>query len=153
MGKRYFDDLKEGEQLACEPVAMTREAIIDFGKRFDPQPFHINDSAAKESLFGGLVASSLHTLSVCTRAVVEAQGNVAILSGVGMYAVKMFNPVRPGDTLAVNARWAELRKSRSKPDRGFASIYCKVVNQRNESVIDYGYRYLIACRNFPKRSV
>ena len=83
MKKRYFEDLREGEQLICEPVAMTREAIIDFGKRFDPQPFHIDDSAAKASLFGGLVASSLHTLSACTRAVVEAQGNVAMLSQSG----------------------------------------------------------------------
>lgn len=148
MKKRYFEDLREGEQLICEPVAMTREAIIEFGRQFDPQPFHIDDGAAKASLFGGLVASSLHTLSACTRAVVDAQGNVAILSGVGMHAVKMFNPVRPGDILTVNARWTELRKSRSKPDRGFASILCKVVNQRNEPVIEYGYRYLVTCRNF-----
>ena len=103
MKKRYFEDLREGEQLICEPVAMTREAIIEFGRQFDPQPFHIDDGAAKASLFGGLVASSLHTLSACTRAVVDAQGNVAILSGVGMHAVKMFNPVRPGDVLHVKA--------------------------------------------------
>ncbi|WP_319524308.1 MaoC/PaaZ C-terminal domain-containing protein [uncultured Desulfosarcina sp.] len=152
MKKRYFEDLKEGEQLACKPVVMTREAIVDFGRQFDPQPFHIDESAARDSLFGGLVASSLHTLSACTRAVVAAQGNIAILSGVGMHAVKMFNPVRPGDVLAVHARWAELQKSRSKPDRGFASILCKVANQRNEPVIEYGYRYLVACRNFPKKS-
>lgn len=151
MRKRYFDDLKDGEHLHCEPVVMTREAIIDFGKKFDPQLFHIDEKAARESLFGGLVASSLHTLSACTRVVVEAQGNVAILSGVGMHAVKMFNlfnPVRPDDVFSVNAWWAELQRSRSRPDRGFASIKCKVANQRKEPVIEYGYRYLIACQNF-----
>jgi len=145
---RYFDDLKDGEHLHCQPVVMTREAIIDFGKKFDPQPFHIDERAARVSLFGGLVASSLHTLSACTRAVVEAQGNVAILSGVGMHEVKMFNPVRPSDVLTVSARWAELRRSRTKLDRGFASILCKVTNQQEEPVIEYGYRYLIACQNF-----
>lgn len=98
--------------------------------------------------FGGLIASSLHTLSACTRVVVEAQGNVAILSGVGMHEVKMFNPVRPGDILHVNARWTELNQSQSKSDRGFASIICKVTNQQKEPVIEYGYRYLIACQNF-----
>ena len=148
MKKKYFDELIDGEQLHCKPVVMTREAIIDFGKRFDPQLFHIDEDAASESIFGGLIASSLHTLSACTRVVVEAQGDIAILSGVGMHEVKMFNPVRPGDVLSVTAWWTELKRSRSKPDRGFASIRCKVANQHKEPVIEYGYRYLIACRNF-----
>jgi acyl dehydratase len=138
MKKRYFDDLNDGEQLHCQPVVMTQEAIIDFGKKFDPQPFHIDEKTASESLFSGLVASSLHTLSACTRVVVEAQGNVAILSGVGMHEAKMFNPVRPGDMLSVNAWWTDLQRSRTKPDRGFASIKCKVTNQRKEPVIDGG---------------
>jgi acyl dehydratase len=60
---RYFDDLKDGEHLHCHPVVITREAIIDFGKKFDPQAFNIDERAASVSLFGGLVASSLHTLS------------------------------------------------------------------------------------------
>ena len=148
MRETYFEDIRDGEQLYCQPVVMTREAIIDFGKTFDPQQFHINERAANESLFGGLVASSLHTLSACTRVVVEAQGNIAILSGVGMHAVTMFNPVRPGDVLLVKAWWAELQRSRSKPDRGFASIKCEVTNQQDAFVIKYGYRYLIACKNF-----
>jgi acyl dehydratase len=146
--KRYFDDLESGEYLHCQPVAITREAIIDFGKKFDPQSFHVDERAARESFFGGLVASSLHTLSACTWAVVEAQGNVAILSGVGMHEAKMFNPVRPGDILTIEARWTDLQRSRSKPDRGFASIKCQVINQRKEPVIEYGYRYLVACKNF-----
>ncbi len=147
MARRYFEDLSEGEALHCKPVVMTREAIIDFGKRFDPQAFHIDERAAAGSVFRGLVASSLHTLAACTRVVVEAQGDMAILSGVGMHEVKMFNPVRPGDVLSVRAWWTELRRSESKPDRGFAAIRCHVTNQEKAPVIEYGYRYLIACRN------
>jgi acyl dehydratase len=150
MGMKYFEDLFDGERLQCKPVSMTRESIVEFAKQFDPQPFHIDAKAANDSIFKGLVASSLHTLSACTRVVVEAQGEVAILSGVGMYEVKMFNPVRPGDTLTVKAWWTELRRSNSKPDRGFASIKCKVSNQRNEPIIKYGYRYLLACKDFEK---
>ncbi len=148
MGKRYFDDLEDGEHLHCQPVVMTREEIIKFGIKFDPQLFHVDEIAATESFFGGLIASSLHTLSACTRVVVNAQGDVAILSGVGMHEVKMFNPVLPGDVLLVNAWWTDLHKSRSKPDRGFASIRCKVKNQHKKPVIEYGYRYLIACKDF-----
>jgi len=147
MARRYFEDLTEGERLHCQPVMMTQEAIIDFAKRFDPQPFHIDEEAASKSIFNGLVASSLHTLSACTRVVVEAQGDVAILSGVGMDEVKMFNPVRPGDILSVEAWWTNLKKSRNKPDSGFAVITCKVTNQKDEPVVEYGYCYLVACRN------
>jgi acyl dehydratase len=146
MARRYFEDIQEGEQLHCEPVAMSRRAIVEFAHNFDPQPFHLDEKAAEASMFGGLVASSLHTLAACTRTVVEAQGDVAILSGVGMHEVNMMNPVRPGDTLFVTAWWSDLRRSRSKPDRGFGSIMCRVFNQKKEPVVDYGYRYLLACR-------
>ena len=122
--------------------------IIDFAEKYDPQLFHTDEKSAKNSIFGGLIASSLHTLSACTRTVVEAQGNVAILSGISMHEVKMHNPVRPGDVLSVKAWWAELKKSRSKPDRGLASLKCNVTNQRDEPIIEYGYCYLIACSNF-----
>ena len=144
---RYFEDLAEGEKLNCAPVPMTKAAILEFAGAFDPQPFHVDEKAAENSIFKGLVASSLHTLSACTRAVVNAQGKIAILSGVGMHEVKMHTPVRPGDTLFVEAAWTELRRSASKPDRGFASIRCRVSNQRKEPVITYGYRYLLACKS------
>jgi len=147
MGKRYYEDLVEGEILPCAPVVFTREAILAFAREFDPQPFHADEGAAARSVFAGLIASSLHTLSACTRVVVEAQGDVAVLSGVGMDEARMFNPVRPGDVLTVKAWWSDLKRSRSRPDRGFAAIRCKVTNQRGEPVIEYGYRYMISCRS------
>jgi acyl dehydratase len=147
VGKRYYEDLTEGEHLPCRPVAMTREGILAFAQEFDPQPFHTDEHVAVQSFFGGLIASSLHTLSACTRVVVEALGDVAILSGIGMDEVKMYNPVRPGDVLTVQAWWTDLKRSRSKPDRGFAAIHCKVANQKGEAVMEYGYRYMISCRS------
>jgi acyl dehydratase len=147
MAKRFFEDITDGEHLKCQELVFTLGEIIEFAKKFDPQPFHTDENAAKNSIFGGLVASSLHTISACTRSVVRAQGDVAILSGVGMYETKMFNPVRPNDVLAIEAWWTDLRRSQSKPGLGFAGIKCKVTNQKGEPVIEYGYRYLVACRN------
>ena len=147
MTKRYFEDIIDGEHLHCQTLTFTKKDIIEFAKRYDPQVFHIDEKAAKGSIFGGLVASSLHTISACTRNVVEAQGDVAIISGVGMYEAKMFNPVRPDDVLSIKAWWTDLKRSQSKPDFGFAGIKCKVSNQRGESVVECGYRYIIACRN------
>lgn len=146
MARRYFEDITEGERLHCQKVTISREEIIEFANRYDPQPFHTDENAAEKSFFGGLIASSLHTLSACTRAVVEAQGEVAILSGVGMDEVKMFHPVRPGDVLTIEAWWADLKRSLSKPGFGFAGIRCKVSNQNGEPVLEYGYRYLLGCR-------
>lgn len=144
---RYWDDLKEGEPLSCCPVVFEQEEIINFAKRYDPQPFHVNEEAAKISLFGGIIASALHTISACTRVVVDAQGKLAIISGLGIDEVKVFNPVRPGDILSVEAYWTCLKRSRSKPDRGIANLRCKVSNQQGEVVAEYGYKYLVACRN------
>jgi acyl dehydratase len=146
MGKKYYEDLVEGERLHCRPVAITKEAIVSFAREFDPQPFHTDEDAAAQSFFGGLIASSLHILSACTRVLVEAQGEVAIMGGVGMDEVKMYNPVRPGDILTVEAWWSDLKRSRSKPDRAFVAVRCEVINQQGEPVVDYGYRYMIACR-------
>ncbi|MGM0384320.1 MAG: MaoC/PaaZ C-terminal domain-containing protein [Thermodesulfobacteriota bacterium] len=147
MARRYFEDITDGEYLDCQAVSVTREDIIAFAKKFDPQPFHMDEDAASKSIFGGLIASSLHILSACTRTVVEAQGNVAILSGVGMDETKMFNPVRPDDILYVEAWWTNLKRSRRNPNHGLAAIQCKVTNQKGDPVIEYGYRYLLACKN------
>ena len=148
MAKLYLEDLNEGELLQCNTVLFTRESIIDFARKYDPQPFHISEKFAEDSIFGGLIASSLHTLSACTKVVVEAQNDIAILSGVGMDEAKMFNPVRPGDVLTVKAWWSDIRKSQNKPDRGLASIKCEVYNQDNQLIIQYGYQYLLACKSY-----
>lgn len=147
MEKRYWDDLNEGERLSCSPVVFEQEEIINFAKRYDPQPFHIEEEIAKASIFGGLIASALHTISACTRVVVDAQGELVIMSGLGIDEVKLFNPVRPGDVLSVEAYWSNLKRSRSKPDRGIANLKCTVSNQRGEPVAEYGYKYLVACRD------
>lgn len=65
-----------------------------------------------------------------------------------MEEAKMFDPVRPGDVLTVKAWWSEIRKSQSKPDRGFASIKCEVFNQDGQPIIQYGYQYLLACKSY-----
>ncbi len=146
--KRYLEDLYEAEPLHCKTVAFSRESIMDFATKYDPQIFHIDEEAADRSIFKGLIASSLHTISACTKVVVDAQNNIAILSGVGLDEVKMFNPVRPGDVLSVNAWWSDLRQSKSKPDRGFATVKCKVFNQNDLLIMEYGYQYLLACRSY-----
>jgi acyl dehydratase len=68
---RYFEDLRENDRLDSRDVLITKEEIVDFAKRFDPQPFHIDENGGNASIFGGIIASSLHTISACTRIVLE----------------------------------------------------------------------------------
>ncbi len=143
MDKKYFEDLVDGERLCCKTVEMTKKQILSFANEFDPQPFHTSEKLASESIFGGLIASSLHTLSACTKVVVDALKEIEILSGVGMDEIKMKTPVRPGDILSVDAWWTNLKPSETRPDFGFGTVKCHVTNQNNESVIEYGYQYII----------
>jgi acyl dehydratase len=109
----------------------------------------VDGDGARNSIFGDVIASALHTISRCTRVVVEAHGDLAILSGLSVDDVRTPLPVRPGDVLTVEARWEGLRRSLSKPDRGIAGLRCTIRNQRGETVMEYGYRYLVACRPKP----
>jgi len=146
MPPRYWDDITEGERLHCCPIVLSQSEIIEFAKLYDPQLFHIDEQAAIASRFGGIIASSLQTLSCCTRVIVDAQGDVAILSGLGIEPVQLPNPVRPDDVLTVDAHWTDLRRSRSKPDRGMVTTRFRAVNQKGEIVIESGFRYMVACR-------
>ena len=143
MDKKYFKDLVHGKRLSCGRVEMTKERILSFAAEFDPQPFHTSEKMATKSIFKGLIASSLHTLSACTKVVVEALRDVEILTGVGMDEVKMKTPVRPGDVLTVDAWWTNLKSSKTKPEFGFGTVRCNVTNQNNDPVIEYGYQYII----------
>lgn len=143
---RYWDDLAEGEPLDCQPVVLGLEEIIAFALKYDPQQFHVDEKIAAASRFKGIIASSLHTLSACTRVIVDAQQDVEIMIGLGILEVALPNVVRPGDVLTVDAYWSDLRRSASKPGQGLATVRFTLRNQRQETVLESGYKYMIACR-------
>lgn len=144
--QRYWDDLTEGERLDCRPVVLGREEVIEFAVKYDPQLFHIDEEIAAASRFQGIIASSLHTMSACTRVIVDAQKNVEILIGLGILEVVLPNVVRPDDVLSVDAYWTDLRRSSSKPWQGLATVRFTVRNQRGETVLQSGFKYMLACR-------
>ncbi|MDN3565739.1 MaoC/PaaZ C-terminal domain-containing protein [Paeniroseomonas aquatica] len=117
-----FDALTVGQEFDFGSLVMTREEILDFGHRFDPQPMHVDEAAAAAGPFGGLIASGLHTLSACFSLMIRT-GVIAktSLGGAGM-EVAWPAPVRPGDVLQVTGRVEQLTPSRSKPDRGIAKL-------------------------------
>ncbi len=147
MWKIYWDDIKEGDQLQCKDIVFNKEEIIEFGKKYDPQPFHVDEISAEKSIFKGIIASGLHVMSACTKVIAETQKEYAIHCGLGLHEAKIYNPVRPRDTIKVEAKWSELLKTSNNPDRGIAKLKCKAFNQNGDLIIEYGYTYLMARRN------
>ncbi|GAA0786658.1 MaoC family dehydratase [Marinobacterium sediminicola] len=130
----YLDDLKPGMRFTTQSLKVSTEQIKEFADQFDPQPFHLDESAAEKSLFRGLAASGWHTASLTMRLMVTsgiplAQGMI----GAGV-EVNWPNPTRPGDELQVVMEIQEVIPSRSKPDRGIVVVRNETLNQHGEAV-------------------
>ncbi|HEY0864404.1 MAG TPA: MaoC family dehydratase [Lacunisphaera sp.] len=144
---RYFEDLKTGDKFNTAEYEMTAEEIIAFGRQFDPQAFHTDPAAAKDTLFGQLVASGWHTASVSMRLMVlgemDLDGGVI---GQGMESLRWPRPVLPGDRLRVVTEIEELRPAPARPDRGLIKLRCRTYNQHGKVVQDMTATLLVARR-------
>jgi len=132
----YFEDVEVGEVRDCGSYTVDRDEIVAFGRRYDPQPFHVDDEAASRSAFGGLVASGWQTVAITMRLMVlELLGPSSNLGSPGADEIRWLEPVRPGDTLSVSIEVIEKVPSRSKPDRGLVKIRAIARNQRDRVVM------------------
>jgi acyl dehydratase len=135
-GLRYFEDYALGSTYECGTVNIDEADIINFGKEFDPQPFHVDPQAAARGPFGGLIASGWHTAAVTMRLLVENYLPAgASLGGAGADEIRWPYPVRPGDTLRVRATVVESRRSLSRPDRGIIKTLAETANQDGRTVM------------------
>jgi acyl dehydratase len=133
---RYLDDLTVGRRFTTGSIAVDAEAIRAFAAQYDPQPFHLDEAAARGSLFGRLVASGWHTMALTMRMLVEGGLQPAWgLIGLGADELRWPRPVEPGDVLQVEWEVIETRPSSSKPDRGIARLRVTTRNQRGEVVL------------------
>ena len=133
-GELYLEDLYTGLRFSSATHAVDEQQIKAFARAFDPQPFHLDDAAAKATLFGGLAASGWHTAAVTMRLLFG--GGAPIAGGIiGAGAeIAWPNPTRPGDILRVESEILSVTPSRSRPDRGTATLSSQTLNQRDEVV-------------------
>ena len=130
----YFEDLEVGQVHRSGTLDVDADAIKSFAASFDPQPFHLDEEAAKATFFRGLAASGWHTAALTMRLLVASGLPLAGgIIGAGM-EIKWPRPTRPGDTLHVESEVLELRASTSRPDQGLAKIRNTTFNQNNEPV-------------------
>jgi acyl dehydratase len=130
----HLDDLEPGQSWTTGSHTLTAGEVTDFAVRFDPQPFHLDEVAARDTLFAGLAASGWHTAAVTMRLQVE-DGPPIACGLVGASAqIGWPRPTYPGDTLRATCEIVEVRVSRSRPDRGLVTMLTTTVNQRDEVV-------------------
>jgi len=132
----YFEDFTVGREFRTDGATLTKSQILDFALAFDPQPFHMDVEAAKQSMFGGLIASGFHTMALTFRLFAQTRALAACsLGSPGVDELRWLRPVRPGDTLRATVQVVEQRPSGSKPDRGIIRLHWTALNQRSEPVL------------------
>jgi len=145
--RRYFEDYVAGSVHIFGSIRVENDEMIDFARKFDPQPFHLDPETARRSSFGGLIASGWHTSCLMMRLFVEHYlSRVASLGSPGVDELRWIRPVRPGDELCIRVKVLETRRSRSKPDRGILQSFIEVLNQNQEVVATMKALNLLKCR-------
>lgn len=131
----YLEDFQPGQRFSSAGRTVDTEDIKRFASDFDPQPFHLDEAAAAESLFQGLAASGWHTTALTMRLLVESDMTPANgIIGAGCDELRWPRPVRPGDHLRVAAEVLEVRESKSRPSDGFVKLQVTTLNQDDQPV-------------------
>jgi acyl dehydratase len=133
---RFLEDFAVGEIIELGSRSLTQQEIVSFARQFDPQPFHVDEAAARQSHFGGIVASGWHTVATLMRMMVDEHlSRSASMGSPGVDEVRWLKPVRPGDLLTARGTVQEVKPSSSKPDRGIIRVLYEVFNQKSELVM------------------
>ena len=132
----HFEDYPVGAVFTGGPITVSEQEILDFARRYDPQPMHIDKEAAERGAFGGLIASGWHTGALMMQLLAEhfvpRPGNLA---SPGLDELRWLKPVRPGDRLSLRATVLSARPSRSKPDQGIVTSLVELINQNGDIVL------------------
>jgi acyl dehydratase len=135
MPEYYFEDFEPGQVFELGTRTVTEEEIVDFARRWDPQPFHLDPEAAKDSVFGGLIASGWHTGAMWMRLYVDAMLGPSSMGSPGIEELRWLAPVRPGDTLRGRLTVLETTPSERQPGRGTIRVVGEMVNQDDTVVM------------------
>ena len=136
MPRLHWEDFSPGQVTECGPRLITRAEIIAFAAEYDPQPMHLDEAAARASLFGGLVASGWHSCCLLMRMLTDGMlGETSFLGAPGVEEVQWLAPIRPGARVKARATVLETRASRSRPDLGFVKFQWELVNAAGQPVM------------------
>jgi acyl dehydratase len=144
----FFEDIAVGSIAFTGTYALTRDEVIDFARKFDPQPFHLDDEAAARSVFGRLAASGSHTIAISVRLLSDLwTGRQANMGGLGIDRLQWLKPVYPGDVLRLRITPLTKRRSRSRPELGLVTYLFDMLNQDDLVVMTYESGAMVALRD------
>ena len=129
---RYYDDLVIGEVRESSARTVSLEELLEFARRYDPQYFHADPDAAKESIFGGIIASGIHSAALWRALDHEVSGDIHWICGVAWEEVRWPTPIRAGDRLRARSEALSKRPSAKDPTRGIAEYRYTLLNQRDQ---------------------
>ena len=136
MQTRYLEDFRPGQTIELGSRSVDRDEIIEFARKYDPQPFHVDEEAGRRSIYGGLIASGWHTVAMLMRLLVDTVASrSASMGSPGIDEIRFLRPVRPGDTLSARMIVLDVVPSRSKADRGHVRASYEVFNQHGDKVM------------------
>jgi acyl dehydratase len=147
--ERHFEDYAEGVvyEFAAR-ISVSEADIIRFAKEFDPQYFHLDPEAAKNSIYKGLIASGGHTIAATFRLYIENfLPGKASLGSPGIDEVRWLKPLRPGDVLRIRLTILSVKPSQSKNDRGTVTSLVETINQKDEAIMTYKAMNIMLKRN------
>ena len=148
LSERYLEDFAVGQTFGSGRLRIDKDRALAFAAEFDPQPFHLDEEAARRSIFGGLAASGWHTAAVTMRLLVDSELKPAGgFVGAGLDECRFPRPVRPGDELRVECEVIEVRPSKSRPEQGMIKLRTTTLNQNDEAVLVYVVNMVVQRRN------
>lgn len=134
---RKFEDLAVGEERRSASRTVSLEEMVEFAQKYDPQWFHADPEAARESSFGEIVASGVYVLAIWRQLDHEMNSDIDFVCGIGFDDFRLENALRPGDTVTAESRIMELIPSKSRADRGTAITQYRLLNQKGETVLRF----------------
>lgn len=134
---RKFEDLAVGEERVSEPRTVSGEEMVAFAREYDPQWFHADPEAARDSAFGGVVASGVFVLAIWRQLDHKMNSDIDFVCGIGFDEFRLETALRPGDTVSADSRILELIPSRSRDDRGTAITQYRLTNQTGATVLRF----------------
>ena len=142
----YFEDLALGERRLVGTHVVPRDEAIEFARRWEPQPYHVDEAAAETSLYGGLTVCSLYLFAVCTLLFFQQEDQIAVTAMLGKDEVRLPNAARPGDPLAYYTECVAKRESRSRPESGIVTLQDTLTNAAGETVLTQKVTLLVSRR-------
>ena len=142
MAITYFEDFILHQKTTGGEYNVSKKDIMEYAEKWDPQPYHIDETKAKASIHGGVIASAAHTLAISFMLRHQIESDIADIAGLELDKMVFPKPVRPGDSLSVSIEYVERRESRKQPDRGIVTRVIDVKNQKGETVCKYRDTFL-----------